>query len=193
MGRLVWGSLLLIAVFGVQARNVEASFCGLGRHCLWEAPRCCKQCCPQYCTVMVACREIVYDEVEQIAYNVVYKEVKDPKKVKAIEYVPDKAYHCVCTTVLQPKPVCGCAAAPACAPACAPAYTSDLAPVNVCRKYPYPTFQTKEVEKEVVTTRITAEEVPYKFTACIPRVVIKMVPVQICCPVPCCRCETGCN
>lgn len=183
MRRFVWG--MLVAVAGLSTLGIQearASFCGAARHCRVEAKPCCQQCC----TVMKPCQEVVYDDVEQIAYNVVYKEVEETKMVPCVVYEPGVAYRCVPSTVLQPKPET-CPQVKPCAPC--EAGRSDLAPVEICRKVPYTTFQPVDTQKPVVTKRIVVEEVPYKVTVCVPRIVTKMVPVQVCCPVPCCQCN----
>jgi hypothetical protein len=143
---------------------------------------------------MKTVQETVYEERPMDIYHVKYGEVIDTFKVPAIEYKEVTAYHCCCVTVYQLPPPCPSPAVGTCAPAadcakgnCGPAGCPELVPCKVLRKCPYTTTQEVAVEKEVKRPRLTCELVKETIITCIPHVVCKEVPVQVCCPMPCCR------
>ena len=195
MRRFLLGLLSMVAVAAVATpERASASYCGAGRiHCC----RCCTCCCcMQCCTVMKTCQEVVYEEQEQTFYKTVYEDVVEEKKVPCVKYVEETQYHCVPCTVMQPRPPAICAPVKPCGP-CA---TEEMCPVQICRKVPYTVYRAVCAEQPVKVSRVVAKQVPYTLTICIPRVVTRQVPVQVCCPVPCCCkpckekcCEPSCS
>jgi hypothetical protein len=58
------------------------------------------------------------------------------------------------------------------------------------KQVPYTVCKPVCYEKTINTVACVAKQVPYTVTRCVPRVVCKEVPVQVCCPMP--RCPTPC-
>jgi len=141
---------------------------------------------------MQTCAETVYEEQEQTFYKTEYSEEKVKVKVPAIEYKEEVAYRCCCVTVMQlPPPGSACGPANGCTTGCESPTCPELVPVQVLQKCPYKVMREVNVTKEVEKTQLVCKTVPYKITVCIPHVVYKQVPVQVCCPTVCCkRCAT---
>ena len=172
--------LIVFAVVALGQNAAFASFCGAARHCSCNCN--CAPCCPQCCIVMRQCQETVYEYQEMTAYKVVYEDVKDKVKVPCVKYEPAPRIACVPDTVLVPPPP------PACPPTnpCGPCATLELVPMNICRKVTLDGFRPVDKEEPGECTRVVARQVPYKVTLCIPHIETKLVPVKVCCPMPCC-------
>jgi len=52
-------------------------------------------------------------------------------------------------------------------------------PYCICK----PVHSTKTIQVK----RCVPKQVAYTVTRCVPKVICKQVPVQVCCPVPCCN------
>jgi len=186
-----------LAVFALCPLGENAafgSFCGVARCCHCRCVPCCMQCC----TVMKTCMVTEYTYQEMTAYKIVYEDVATPVNVPAVEYQPAPRVACVPDTVLVPPKPCACQPAAircaggpppsTCQPvnACAPVPSPCLVPMTICRKVELPGMKPVDVEKPDVIKRVVEKHVPYTVTLCIPHLVCKQVPVQVCCPVPCC-------
>ena len=143
---------------------------------------------------MKTVQETVYEERPMDVYHVEYGEVIDKVKVPVVKYKEDTAYRCCCVTVFQLPPPSTCPPANTCAPAagctsgnCGPAGCPELVPCQVLRKCPYTTVHEVIVEEEIERPRLTCKLVKEEIITCIPHVVCKQVPVQVCCPTPCCQ------
>ncbi len=175
-----------LTVFALGPLGQDAafgSFCGVARCCHCRCVPCCMQCC----TVMKTCMVTEYTYQDMTAYKIVYEDVETPVNVPAVEYQPAPRVTCVPDTVLVPPKPCACQPA-SCPPtnACAPVPPPCLVPMNICRKVELPGVKPVNVEKPDVIKRVVERHVPYTVTLCIPHLVCKQVPVQVCCPVPCC-------
>lgn len=194
--KFVGGAALFVLFWALSAGNATASFCGIAHKCHRHCCHC--GCACQCCVVMKMCCETVMVDQESTTWETVYEEVKDKKPVNVTKYVPETNYECIPSTIYQPAPTKSCE--PVCPPvgACPPAgdcpqpTVQELAPCQVCRKVPVTGFRAETKEEMVEVPRITAKLVPHTITLCIPTVVWKLVPVQVCCPVPCC-CGCGCG
>jgi hypothetical protein len=141
-------------------------------------------------------QETVYEERPMDVYHVEYGEALDKVKVPVVKYKEDTAYRCCCVTVMQLPPPSNCPPVKTCAPAadctaghCGPNGCPELVPVKVLKKCPYTTVHEVVEEEEVVRPRLTCTLVKEQIIVCVPHVVCKLVPVQVCCPTPCC---SGC-
>jgi hypothetical protein len=180
------------------ASVADACYCGAARYGLCGRTHCCTAatpcCAPETCTVMMTCREVVYDEVQQTCYKTVYEEVVDKVTVNAVRYVEGTAYRCAPCTVMQPRQPQACGPTAACVPACGqPSPCCDMVPVEVLRKVPYTTMNPEPFQKVEERPRVVAKQVPYTITVCVPRVVYKQVPVNVCCPTPSCCAKASCS
>jgi hypothetical protein len=136
--------------------------------------------------------EVVMEEQMSTTYQTVYEEIKEEKHVPVVKYVPETYYRCVCTTIYQPAATKSCEPVAACPPAAGQPAAAELVPIQVCRKVPEIGYRAVAGEETVQVRRIVAKLVPHPITLCVPKVVWKQVPVQVCCPVPRC-CECGCG
>jgi hypothetical protein len=144
---------------------------------------------------MTTVQETVYEERPMVVYHVEYGEVEDKVKIPVVKYKEDTAYRCSCVTVLQLPPPSNCPPVNSCAPAadctagnCGAAGCPELVPVQVLKKCPYTTVREVAGEEEIKRPRLTCKLVKEEIMTCVPHVVCKQVPVQVCCPTPCCRC-----
>jgi len=185
-------AIMAITSFLGTPDQAQASLCGASRCCLRAARSSC--CTPSYCTVMKTVQETVYDERTMDVYHVEYGEVKDKVKIPVVKYKEGTAYRCCCVTVLQLPPLSNCPPVKTCAPAadctnsnCGSGGCPELVPVQVLKKCPYTTMHEVIEEEEIERTRLTCKLIKEEIMVCVPRVVCKQVPVQVCCPTPCCR------
>ena len=159
----------------------------------------CTCCTCNCCTVMRTVQETVYEEKHMDVYHIKYKDATDTTKVSVVKYKDEKAFRCCPVTVfVLPQPE-NCAPAKTCAPAadcnggnCGAAGCPELVNVQVCKKCEYATVHEVTEEKECKRPRLECEVIKEDIIICIPHVVCKQVPVQVCCPTPCC-CHCGCG
>ncbi len=184
-------AMLLLGLIGASSA-ADACYCWAARQCLCQesggcaaAPSVCGQPCR---TVMRTCQETVYEEVPQTAYKTVYEEVVEKVSFPAVKYVEETAYHCVPTTVMQPRTPQTCEPVGSCAPAaCGPSESRcDMVPVQVLRKVPYMVTRAVPYQKTEERRRVVEKQVPYTIIVCVPKVVYKQVPVTVPCPIPPC-------
>ncbi len=62
-----------------------------------------------------------------------------------------------------------------------------MTPVECMRKVPRTVYRAVSDKKPEERTRVVVQQIPYTVTCCVPKVVCKEVPVEVCSPVaPCC-------
>jgi len=55
------------------------------------------------------------------------------------------------------------------------------------KRVPYTICKPVHSTKTIQVSRCVPKQVAYTVTRCCPKVVCKQVPVQVCCPAPCCE------
>ena len=192
--QFVGGIALFVLFCALSAGDAAASFCGIALKCQRTCCHCSTTCrCsqPACCVVMKMCCEVVMEEQESTTYETVYEEVVEKKPVSVVKYVSETGYRCVPTTIYQPAAAKSCEPVGVCPPA-GQSTVPDLVPVPACRKVPAEGFRAATSEEMVEVPRIVAKLVPHTITLCVPKVVWKQVPVQVCCPAPQCG-QCGCG
>jgi hypothetical protein len=141
---------------------------------------------------MKTVQETVYEERTMDVYHVEYDQVIDKVKIPVVKYKEGTAYRCCCVTVFQLPPPSNCPPVPTCAPVndctkgnCGPNGCPELCPVQVLKKCPYTTMNEVIEEEVVERPRLTCKLVKEEIIICVPHVVCKQVPVQVCCPTTC--------
>ncbi|MGQ9575821.1 MAG: hypothetical protein ACUVUC_10925 [Thermoguttaceae bacterium] len=182
-----WLALCLAAALAVAPSTADAGYCGAARY------RCCKPahgrgdcavCKPQCCTLMKTCQEVTYEEKELTTYQTVFEELKQTNTIDTVKYVPETEYRIVCTTVSQSREV-DCPR-PCCDPGAKPTKCVQQVPVSCLRKVPVTVIRAVPAKETVESVRVVEKKVPKTVTCLIPKVTYVQVPVQVCCPVPCC-------
>ena len=197
MKRFCGVSLVVAAVLAAMASVAQAGYCGA------ERARCCQRaccpkaqcgCCQQTCTVMKTCAKTIYEEKKVTTYETVYEDVPEKKTVDAVQYVAQTEERLVPYTVTETRP-CQCSGCgqPCAAPCGQPTSCCQQVAVPCLRKVPVTVLQAVPAKETVQTVRLAEKKIPHTFTVLCPKVVYEQVPVQVCCPVPCCEAKCGCG
>jgi hypothetical protein len=182
-------SLVAAVVAMAGANTADASYCGAARYRCCK-PTCCQgdcaSCKQQCCTVMKICEEVTYEEKPMTVYETAYEDVPVKKTVDTTKFVDDKEPRIVSIPICQTKET-PCPQS-CCDPCAAPKSCVQQVTVPCLQRVPVPVVRGVPAKEEVESTRIVEKKTPKTVICLIPHVKRVEVPVQVCCPMPCCCC-----